>query len=499
MAGGVIIRIEKRQKMALVVVLLTGALCFSGSSKQTLDGRYSPQEWESVTVTRFARSIISGSRYVGIGTTGGLLVYDRMLRRWHTLLTKADGLPDNSIDRVELESGGGFALFIRGWTALFEPATQRLQPDPFLQPVARGRKVQLPSNLYAGPEYQYFSDGRIAGPDGWAVPVMDAGRDDEAGLWLATWGLGSGRADLYSLRLKMEPHGLWHSDVRALTLKGGMLLAGGFGDAWASGGITELRLRDQRWTYVLASDTPGLLSDRVAGFTFDGEVLWVAAEGGVSRRSENGRWRTWTRTDGMPDGRTTAVAAGSGAVWVGTLDGAVAVAGDSLTILPPSIGRIVRDIAAGADAVWWATDTGAHVYRGNWNEGEFLRIDHPEGRLDGQIDAVGTYRNEVWWASASGIVAYDSREGEWLEVPVVGPFSPGQVTDLAVGGENVWVASTTGVWRLIRETGEWFHYGEPDGLINRRVWSIAAEDNVVWFGTAGGLTRFDWSLRKKTP
>jgi hypothetical protein len=476
-----------------------GTLYCTGFSRQADSQRYLPHEWESVTVTRFARSIIPGSRYVGIGTTGGLLVYDRMHQRWHTLLTKADGLPDNSIDRVELESGGGFAILARGWTALFEPASRRLLYDPFLRPAARSGDVQLPANLYAGPDYQYFSDGRIAGPDGWAVPVMDAAGDDDAGLWLATWGLGSGRADLYSQRLRMEPHGLWHSDVRALDVKDGVLVAGGFGDAWASGGITELRLRDQQWKYLLAPDTPGLISDRVSGLALDGNTLWVAAEGSVSRRSGNGRWRSWMPADGLPDGRTIAIAVGSGAAWVGTIDGAVAVAGDSLTVLSPFIDREVRDIAVGGGAVWWATDSGAHVYRGRWQSGRFLRIDHPEGRLDGQIDAVGTYKSEVWWASASGIVAYDSEVGEWIDVPVAGPFSPGQVTDLAAEEANVWVASTTGVWRFIRERQEWFHYDESDGLIDRRVWSVATADDVVWFGTAGGLTKFDWSLRKRAP
>lgn len=479
--------------------LLLGALGWVGFSHPGQDLRYSPEEWESITVTRYVRSIAPGPRYVGVGTTGGFLVYDRLTGRWRNPLTRADGLPENSVDRVALATGGGFAVYTRRWVGLVEPSTRRLLPDPFLRTQPTGERRELPANLYAGPGYQYMADGRIAGPSGVIVPVMDAAEDDEAGLWVATWGLGVGRADLYSLRLEMEPYGLWHSDVRALALGPDILVAGGLGDAWSAGGITEWRFSEDRWSYMLAYDTPGLLSDRVTGLALDERKLWVAAEGGVSRCEAGGRWRTWTVKDGLPDGRTTAIAVGSGAAWVGTLSGAVAVAGDTVSALPLLAGRVVRDIAAGAGAVWWATETGAHVYRGSWPDGTFFHLEHPEGRLDGQVDAVGASGSEVWWVSSGGVVAYDSQQGVWLDVPGVGPFYPGEATDIAIDRANVWITTTGGVWRLIREVGQWHHYDEMDGLIDRRVWTVSVEGNVVWFGTAEGITRFDWSLRRRRP
>jgi ligand-binding sensor domain-containing protein len=83
----------------------------------------------------------------------------------------------------------------------------------------------------------------------------------------------------------------------------------------------------------------------------------------------------------------------------------------------------------------------------------------------------------------------------------VGPFVPGEVNDIALDGENVWLGTVGGVWRLIRETGQWHLYGEEDGLIGRWVWAVAleADARAVWFGTAEGLTRFDYRLRRKAP
>jgi ligand-binding sensor domain-containing protein len=184
---------------------------------------------------------------------------------------------------------------------------------------------------------------------------------------------------------------------------------------------------------------------------------------------------------------------------VGTYAGAVALAGDTTSILPVSAGRMIHDIDAGSGAVWWATDDGAYVYRGSWPNGRFYRLEHPEGRLDGEVDAVDTHDNEVWWVSPGGVVAYDSEAGEWIEVPPSRPFSPGEATDIAADSINVWVATVGGVWRLIRSERLWHRYGELDGLIDRRVWCVAAEGYEVWFGTAGGISRFDWSQRKIRP
>ncbi len=86
-----------------------------------------------------------------------------------------------------------------------------------------------------------------------------------------------------------------------------------------------------------------------------------------------------------------------------------------------------------------------------------------------------------------------------MGVPDVGPFLPGEVTDIVLDDTNVWITTTDGVWRLIREIGLWYHYGEDDGLIERRVRCAALQGNIAWFGTAGGITRFDWSMRRNKP
>ncbi len=357
----------------------------------------------------------------------------------------------------------------------------------------------LPDNLFTDPDYQYLSDGRIIGPLSITAPITDIKSGEGADLWLATWGLGVGEADLRIGQLRMRPHGLWTGDVRGMIVTDDRLIAGGSGDLMATGGVTEWQFARDDWSYLLAVETIGLLSDRVFDMTRSGRELWLAVDVGVARRDEAGRWRTWTEQNGLPDHRVTAIAAGSGAVWVGTRRGTVAIAGDSLTVTALPYDALITDIAAGAGLTWFATDMGALGYRGEWPSGTLFTLSHPEGALGGRLDAVGTWKDEVWWAGSRGIIAYNADTGEWLPVPGPGPLLPGEATSLVLDGENVWVTTTRGVWRLIHESRQWHHYDEEDGLIDTRVWCSALLGDTIWFGTRTGITRFDFSRRRRRP
>ncbi len=480
--------------------LLLG-LMVAGSSPSGDDqaGRYAPQEWQSVSVTRFARSLAIGPGYVLVGSSGGVGIFDRSTERWQWPLTIGDGLRDRGFPEVSLDADGRFLVRTgpeRGWV---DPSDQRYTSAPWAAPGTPVRRPTLPSNLFAGPDYQYLSDGRVAGPAGLTAVISAWAAEEGAGLWLTTWGLGSGRADQRTRDLEMRPHGLWSADVRALAVAADRMVAGGYGDVNAPGGLTEWRPAIDRWRYALAGVDMGLASDRVSGLALDGEEVWAAVEGGVVRGRFGGRWRFWGRSQGLGDGRTTTLARGAGAVWVGLVDGAAVIQADTVRTVPLPFRGTVYDIAGGDEEVWLATEVGAWLYRGRWPEGRLARLEHPAGRLDGPVEAVGRSENEVWWAGSFGVVGYDARMGNWLEVPPVGPFLPGECNDVGVDATSVWVATDAGVWRYLRAAQEWHMYDEQDGLIDRRVWTVVCGRDAVWFGTAGGVTRFDWRLRVRIP
>ncbi len=480
------------------VLLWLGIVAGAGPDPGGQNAFYSPSEWESITVTRYASLVVPGSRYTAVATTGGLLLHDRLLDRWRAPLTSADGLPEGAIEGVSMASDGTIAVRAGSGEIRVEPATGYLRSDRFpeLPPVPT---APLPANLFTDPDYQYLSDGRIIGPLSISAPVTDVRVGEGAELWLTTWGLGAGEADLRIGQLRMRPHGLWIGDVRAMVVTVDRLIAGGSGDLRATGGLTEWQFAQDAWSYELAGEAIGLLSDRVFDMTRSGREIWLAVDIGVARRDATGRWKTWTERNGLPDHRVTAIASGSGAIWVGTRRGTVAIAGDSLSVTALPVEALITDIAAGDGVTWFATDIGALGYRGDWPTGTLFTLSHPEDTLGGRIDAVGTWKDEVWWAGSRGITAYDAASGEWLPVPGPGPLLPGEATSLVLDGTNVWVTTTRGVWRLIRDSEQWYHYDEADGLIDARVWCSALLGDTIWFGTRRGITRFDFSRRRQLP
>ncbi len=387
---------------------------------------YEPSEWESFTVTRYARQVVPGTRWVGVLTDAGVLFYDRLRDRWTPPLTPADGLPGGRAEALWMSADGIFVYSTGTDQVTIEPGSGQVHRSSRESPPEVLREP-LPDNLFAGSEFQYLPDGRLVGPPGEEAIITDCRSDDEGYLWITTWGLGTGRAQERTRRLRMHPHGLWSPEVRALLVDGDRILAGGYGDPLAVGGLTEWRMSTGEWTYLLAFDTPGLLSDRITALAQAGDDLWLGTDLGLTRCSAAGRWRSWGRGQGLPESRVTALAAGDGAVWIGTMHGAAVAAGDSISRLPGFELQRVEDVASGGGGIWWATENGALVWSGGWPQGRLEPVTHPRGWLSGRVDAVWARGDTVWWATPRGVIAGLPRTGEWLEIPPGGPFLPGEI------------------------------------------------------------------------
>ena len=85
------------------------------------------------------------------------------------------------------------------------------------------------------PPYLFMSDGLMYDEENRSISdthlrrfqVTCWARDNWQTLWLGTWGLGAGRADLNTSRLDLLPHGLWNPAVTAMAMDEESLWLGG--------------------------------------------------------------------------------------------------------------------------------------------------------------------------------------------------------------------------------------------------------------------------------
>ncbi|MCB0297402.1 MAG: hypothetical protein KDG51_19660, partial [Calditrichaeota bacterium] len=74
---------------------------------------------------------------------------------------------------------------------------------------------------------------------------------------------------------------------------------------------------------------------------------------------------------------------------------------------------------------------------------------------DLEITAVGTYGDEIWFASSSGIMRLDRRSGEWESFPQIGFEIRPPYRDIQVNSAAVWVATPDGLLKFDKERRYW--------------------------------------------
>jgi diguanylate cyclase (GGDEF)-like protein len=207
----------------------------------------------------------------------------------------------------------------------------------------------------------------------------------------------------------------------------------------------------------------GLAIGTVRGISIgpDG-VVWLATQRGVARVQGD---RVVT-PPGVPATLATAVYSEAGAVWIGTLEGALVLRGEALESVPLEAlggGRTVFGFVRLGDAMWISSDRG--LYR------------HREGRL--------------------------SRVGLEQGVPVDAVFQ--LIPDRA---GNLWITSNRGVLRTdlqslqrvadgLQPRVRMVNHNEMDGMASSQAngssgpSAVVRDDGTLWVATAGGVATVD--------
>ena len=232
---------------------------------------------------------------------------------------------------------------------------------------------------------------------------------------------------------------------------------------------------------------------------------WLGQQDGLFHFDRSGRLArvsAGTNSTGKRSYVTSLAAAADGAVWAGTLEGAIRCAGGSnLTLnvengLPGNQVYALQSLPDGS--LWAGTDNGP----ARWREGRVETLTLDQDFPVGSVFSIALARDgSLWLATTAGLCRYaDGRVTRFTQRDGLAADEVVHVHCRADG--TIWIAypQRTGPDRQLepglgvtRFDGRSFvHFTTADGLVENQVNGIAEDPaGGLWFGTLGGVSRFD--------
>ncbi|MFC1537410.1 two-component regulator propeller domain-containing protein, partial [Gemmatimonadota bacterium] len=293
------------------------------------------------------------------------------------------------------------------------------------------------------------------------------------------------------------------------------------GNVWVGtygGGVSKFD--GTNWTTYDTLD--GLLDNNVRAVATDyNDNIWFGTEEGVSR-FDGTVWTNYDTSNGLSDNSVNAIAIDSqGDVWVGTHGGGVSMlAGEALgpEISLSDTSLNIGDVNVGSSGSGTFTipnqGTADLVLSSIASDNSVFTVDPATATITPASSQVVTVTFSPTTAGSQNatitVNSNDSDEGTLLvavsgyglfhdPIPVESPFTNytngNYVEALAFEGNNIlWAGGSGGVVRWDLTDGSYTKFNSSDGLVNNHVYSIAIDSQGnKWFGTYGGVSRFDGS------
>ncbi len=332
----------------------------------------------------------------------------------------------------------------------------------------------------------YFEDAEFR-----QYAVTDWKVDDRGILWLGTWGLGLGKADLRTQHVGLKPAGLFGEDVRALAFHNK--------DIWIAGvnnlphqGITRWQ-GGRRWEGYESLYIRGLESTLVHDLAIGNGAMWAATSEGLVRYDLRKKyWQNLGVFKGMWSDRVLTVTTFTGDVYAGTDRGVNRISGDVVFREEGWFRNYgVHRFAVDGDTIWAACDDG--IYR-KVNGKSWKFLDDPMGTIGPETVDIALTPRIVWFARRDGIEGYRRDGGPGKSLLATHYFDGQRPNCIAADLQNLWVGTDKGLYQFNLEKGIVLHRYQPqDGLLSGKVQTLTLDGDFLWIGTPKGLCRFFWN------
>lgn len=338
-------------------------------------------------------------------------------------------------------------------------------------------------------------------------PLIIFHTNKQSDVFGGSWGLGAFEGNTLSKFLRFSPMGPLQNNITALAINADYIWAGNTslitGDAYSRFGVSEFKKREQSWAYYESGVITELASSVVNDLVYNHNYLCVGTEQGLSLLDlKRNRWRRFSMAQGLTDEVITCLEATDSLIWIGTPRGLSILTLPKMTIrrfrldpnfLTTGINRIKQD----GEKVWFSTKNGIYIL--NRKNEKLSHIDQFGQEVSLKTPVAGDYGpiavNNLWVVinRNRGLLALDKKNEQWLELPNLANLAELTVNDLALKDNILWVATNKGAVMLRLPDYYYETYSRADGLPDDVINRVFVDEDLVWFGTAQGLTSFKWS------
>ena len=298
--------------------------------------------------------------------------------------------------------------------------------------------------------------------------------------------------------------------IHALTVGGNEVWVG------TNGGLLRYDKTTDTWRHYTVAD--GLPNYEVWSIVLDTQHLWTAHIGGVvSRYSlETDTWKSYEIVPSVEWSNIGTIAVDPQYVWVTTVWEGIKrydKLADQWTAITEAHGlgnNETNDLLIDGDYIWVTGWGDASRYNRRTEEWEIFSSWRVLSDVNFGIDKG---QDGVWltYSGWSGALAskYNNTTDSWttLNLPEIEGLDFGRTKQVVETSDTVWFAvDRQGLARYNKAAKDWVFFGEKNGLPSSEIieHSLVVDDDYVWVGTAGGLSRYDpkeevWTTFTQSP
>lgn len=448
---------------------------------------------------RYVRHIAASLKYVYFATSRGIIVFNKMEKRWEEPLTGADNIDHTDIHKIWvdkfdenlfIETGS----FIYEYDFFLEKWFSQTEIDNFELDY---KHIRLDEMMHPPEGYIYTAKETLVDSYGRNFYINDAIDDNSGEIWIASWGLGPIKGSGISGYMEFMPFGLLQNNVNTIYNDSGSLWIGGLLTDTYPEGITVFNPDEQSFKQIEFSTDDFFPYNNINSIIRYNNYMAIGSSDGVFfyDLDEDMISHQYNSSEGLFNTEVLSLISIGDSLFVGTKEGLSLLTnkGHSGKLVIPSkfLMHSIYDFEKIDDFLWIATSDG--IYRLHLKTGNLQQFHDKDSFIFNDVYQIERYENNLFFAADNGILRLNL---ETAKTKIIYTYSSKLISrSLAVNGEIVVTGADQGMTIIFyNENPIVFRtFTTNDGLPSDYIFHLELDGDFIWIGTDAGLSNFWWS------